>query len=328
MENTVKESLSERSKKLFLKAPKPFSSRQEINWKSIGSVAGFCVFLFVVVVLILPEKPKDELDFHETATIEDIPKKAERLTATEDTLAQLQSTNGYSRSVAEPLTAYGEGAKSQGGSGGEGSNRDRNTSMILAREGASAKGKLPLGSRIIFKIAEAMTIAKDAMPVVGVVVKDTIYENSVAIPEGAKLYGEISFDDSNERAKINFQSIIFPNGRERTISAIGIGADGRIGIDGDVHSEILKNLMGHTITRFVGAYAEGAMTRGQMGASSGGHANGLKNAVSETAKDYAEGFGEEMKKEQKWIELPAGTMAEAVLNQGFIFKDPGAVNGF
>ncbi|HLE12943.1 MAG: hypothetical protein A2504_13065 [Bdellovibrionales bacterium RIFOXYD12_FULL_39_22] len=319
MENKIKNA--------FLKAPKPFSSRQEINWKTIITLCGVTLFLFVVVILVLPEKPKEELDFHETATIDETPNNAERITATEDTLAQLQATSGFSRSVADPLTAYGNGGTAQGGGGG-GSNRDRNTSMILAREGATSKGKLPLGSRVVFKIAEAMTVTKQAMPVVGEVVKDVIYENSVAIPEGAKLYGEISFDDSSERANINFQSIIFPNGRERAISAIGIDADGRIGINGEVHSEILKNLMGHTITRFVGAYAEGAMTRGQMGASSGGHENGLKNAVAETAKDYAEGFGEEMKKEQKWIELPAGVVAEAVLNQGLIFKDPGAVNGF
>ncbi|HLE12144.1 MAG: hypothetical protein A2504_17865 [Bdellovibrionales bacterium RIFOXYD12_FULL_39_22] len=324
MENTVKENFPARIKKLFLKAPKPFSSRQEINWGMIRNVAIGGVVLFVFGILILPNKPNEELDFHENTQIEEAPKNAERITATEDTLAQLQATNGFSRTVADPLSAYG--GRPQGG--GESSNRDRNTSMILAREGANAKGKLPLGSRIVFKIAEAMTVTKDAMPVVGVVVKDSVYENSVAIPEGSKLYGEISFDDSSERANINFQSIIYPNGRERSISALGIGADGRIGIEGDVHSKVLKNMIGHTLTRFVGAYAEGSMTRGQMGASTGGHENGLKNAVSETAKDYAESFGEEMKKEQKWIELQAGVVALAVLNQGFVFRDPGAVSGF
>ncbi len=327
MEKRVTESLGERLKKLFFKAPMPFSSRQEVNWKIFLKVGVGGVVLFVFGILILPAKPEEELDFHETASIEEAPKSVERVTATEDTLAQLQATNGFSRTVSDPRSAYG-GRQQSGGNGGESSNRDRNTSMILAREGANARGKLPLGSKIIFKIAEAMTVTKDAMPVIGVVLNDAIYENNVAIPEGAKLYGEITFDESSDRANISFQSVIFPNGRERVISALGIGSDGRIGIEGDVHSKVLANMIGHTLTSFVGAYAAGSMSRGQMGASSGGHANGLKNAVSETAKDYAESFGEEMKKEQKWIELPAGVMAEAVLNQGFIFRDPGAVSGF
>jgi type IV secretory pathway VirB10-like protein len=152
-------------------------------------------------------------------------------------------------------------------------------------------------------------------------------DNEIAIPQGAKLIGDISFDDSNERAQVSWRSIIMPDGRERPLSGIGVGRDGQTGVDGNVKSESLKNAVGQTLTRLIGAYAEGSMSRGQSGSNEGGNQNGMKNAIAETANDRANALAEDMKKEKKWIELQMGTEFYTVLNQPFLFRDPGATYG-
>lgn len=332
MENTVKGVCSSRIKGFFLREAPPFSSKQEFNWERIRNVGVFGVTIFVLFILLLPDTPVEDAEFHEKALTGDVAKEPLSATPTEDTLVQLQKASGFSRSAPGSLAPYYYRSHNGGSGSGPGSspnsNRDRNASMIISPDKGYAKGKLPLGSRIVFRINGAMTVTSRALPLVGVVVKDTIYENSLAVPEGAKLYGEVSFDDTTERANITFQTIIFPNGRERPISGIAIGADARIGLQGEVHSKAIRNVIGHTITRLVGAYAEGSISKGPLGASTGGHENGLRNAVSETAKDYTEGFGEALKKEEKWIELAEGTVAEVSLNQPFVFRDPGGISGF
>jgi hypothetical protein len=50
-----------------------------------------------------------------------------------------------------------------------------------------------------------------------------------------------------------------------------------------------------------------------LGANQGGHENGLRNAVAQTATDRANAMGEELQKERKWIELDSGAETFAVL---------------
>ena len=103
--------------------------------------------------------------------------------------------------------------------------------------------------------------------------------------------------------------------------------DGQVGVEGRIHSDAIKNTIGETITRFIGAYAQGSIQQGSLGAAPGGSENGLKNAVAETANARADAWGEDLKKEKKWIELEAGTESYAVLTQSFVFRDPGATYG-
>jgi type IV secretory pathway VirB10-like protein len=158
--------------------------------------------------------------------------------------------------------------------------------------------------------------------------KDVIQEDgSAAIPQGSKLYGEASFDGNSERVQTTWKSVQYPNGALKPISAISLGSDGQVGIEGDVHSSSIKNAIGQTLTRFVGAYAEGSMQRGAWGSNQGGESNGLKNAISETAKDRANAWGEDMKKERKWVELKSGEVAFALMTQAFQFREAGATYG-
>jgi hypothetical protein len=209
------------------------------------------------------------------------------------------------------------------GSGAGGGGQDRNSSMIVNRGGLDSKTQVPPGSRIRVKILESVIVAGSAVPIIGIVAADYIHEDGLAIPQSAKVFGEVSFDDSSGRAQFSFRSIQMPDGRDRAFSALSVGLDGQSGVEGKLHSNGLQNVIGHTLTRFVAAYAAGSMERAALGGNPGGNENGLKNAVADTAKDRADAWAEDLKKEKKWIELKAGTEFIAVLREPFTFRDPG-----
>jgi hypothetical protein len=306
-------------KRFLFHEPKPFSDRQEINWKTIRKIAIGCVTVGVVVILALPAPKPDSGPFHEKmeagSTAES---KSGSSDPTTDTLAQLQRS--HSSFVGDYLNSGGSVTAS-------GVNQNRNTPMILMRGGLDSKTQMPPGSRLAVRLTERLVVASQPMPVIGVTTRDYLHEDYLAVPQGSKVFGEVSFDESAERAQVSWRSIQFPDGRERQISAVGLGIDGHAGVEGNVHSDGLKNTIGLTLSTLIGGYFEGSMQRGTFGASEGGHENGVKNALAQTAKTRGEGFAEDLKKERKWIELEAGTECLAVLNQSFLFRDPGGTYG-
>ena len=165
------------------------------------------------------------------------------------------------------------------------------------------------------------------MPVRGTVLRDVESENYVAIPSGSILLGEATFDEASERAQIKWGSIILSDGRERPISAIALGTDGEVGLKGSILSSGMKNALGQTLTRFVGAYAAGSINTGAFGANQGGHLNGMRNAVAQTATAQANDLGEDLQKEKKLLKLNAGLESVGIMTQLFQFRDAGVILG-
>jgi type IV secretory pathway VirB10-like protein len=199
--------------------------------------------------------------------------------------------------------------------------------MILARGGEDAKTHVPPGGRVPVHLTERIAVSATAMPVIGIVARDYVQGDIVAIPAGSKLLGQVTFDANGDRAKVEWQSIEFESGQQHQFSAVGIGSDGQLGVQGNIQSNAAENIIGATLTRFIGAYAEGSMERGALGGNPGGSDNGRKNAVSETAKDQADAFAETLKKEKRWIELDPGMEFFAVLTSSFTFREVGATYG-
>ncbi|MDZ4660418.1 MAG: TrbI/VirB10 family protein [Pseudomonadota bacterium] len=321
--------LQERLSNLVLKDALPFTKKRDVNWKIIRNVSIVGVISMVVVILLLPTPRPDQKIFYEKSegrtSAGSNPANAmtpHENNPTEDTLAQLQSAKSQAGSVPNSLDhLYNSGG------GGGGSSANRNSSMVLSRGGFDSKTQLPPGARFSVVLDQSMTLDSHSMPLTATVNKEVTQEDGTAIPQGAKLYGDASFDDASERVQVNWKSVQFPNGTMKPIAGIGVGSDGQVGVEGDVHSNAMKNTVGQTLTRFIGAYAEGSMQRGALGSNPGGGDNGLKNAVAETAKDRANTLAEGMKKERKWIELKAGSIFFVVVTQAFQFRDPGATHG-
>ncbi len=324
MEVTEKMPFKERLSGLFFKEKAYFLARREIKWKSIQKCAIAAVAVGVIVVLFLPNPEQPQGSFHERAEAGSISRsRSIEGDPTQEAIAQMQG-GGSGRYVPGSLDHL---YVNNSGSGPSSAAPDRSSSMVLTRGGGDTKTQIPPGSRLAVRLYEKAVVASQGMPIIGMVTRDYVHEDAVAVPQGSKLFGEISFDDGGDRARIDWRVIQLPDRRERPISALGIGADGQVGVAGKVHSEALKNTIGQTLTRFIGAYAEGSMQRGPMGSNQGGSDNGLRNAVAETAKDRAEAWADDLKKENRWIEVSNGTEFYAVLTQSFAFRDPGATYG-
>lgn len=307
--------------RIFFKEAKPFVAKQDINWKRITHAGVASVIALVIVLLMLPESKPPTTEFHEKADSGSVGAvKSIESNPTNDALAQLEQSQMNSRSVPSSKDYLSQSS----GGGSSASVPDRSSSMIIARTGVDGKTQLPAGTRLSIRLTQKIIVSNQAMPIIGIVTKEVIHEDSVAIPQGTKIFGEASFDDSSDRAQVSWKSVQFPDGRERQLSAVGISADGQGGVEGKTHSEAIKNTVGLTMTKFIGAYAEGSMQRGPMGANAGGDDNGMKNAVAETAKDRADSWAHDLQKEKKWIELAAGNESFAVLSAAFVFRDPGA----
>lgn len=307
--------------KIYLKDPVPFATKREVNWKAMKITGITTVIIVIFGLLLLPTSQPDQLIYHEKAESGSIQQSVAESNPSTSTLSQFEQSRASVGSVPRNLDSlYGQpgsaGASPIGG-------RDRNGSMIVVRGGLDSKTQVPPGSRVRVKLQEGAIVAGTSIQVIGVVSKDYIHEDGLAIPAGSKVFGEISFDEGSGRAQFSLRSIQLPDGRDRAFSAIGVDRDGQVGVHGKLHTEALKNTVGQTLTRFIGAYAEGSMQRGALGGAPGGDDNGWKNAIAETAKDRSESWAEDLKKEKKWIEIPAGTEFFAVLKESFTFRDPG-----
>ena len=319
----MKQSLKDQLAGLFLKENIPFTTKREIDWGTVKKCAGLSLGVGLFVLLLLPTPTPEQTVFHERADgRSDGAAAVQESDPTQDALSQLQQE----KSLAE-TTPRNMDRLYQGGSAGQSSNDDRSASMILNRTGQDSRNQTPAGSQISVRLTQKVFASGQPVPVIGIVSADFVHEGAVAVPQGSKIFGEVSFDEGSDRARIDLKAIQLADGRERQISAVGVGRDGQTGVDGKIHSEALKNTLGQTLTRFVGAYAAGSMQRGALGSNEGGSDNGWKNAIAETAKDRAENWAEDLKKEKRWVELSSGAEFSAVLTQGFTFRDPGAMNG-
>lgn len=325
MEVEIKSSFKDKLAKIIFKEKSYFLNRREINWKSISKCALIALAVGVVGILLIPAPSVSQGEFHERAESNRTADESSPAgnDPTSEALAQLNSNN-QKRSSSQDL---GHLYSTQDAGGPSESANGRDTTMILARGGLDAKTQLPPGSRLSVRLYENAIVTNQGMPVIGVVTQDFINEDSVAVPQGSKLFGMVTFEDTSERAKVDWGSIQFPDGRERQLTAIGVGSDGQVGVAGRLHSDALKNTVGQTLTRFIGAYAEGSMQRGALGSNNGGNDNGWKNAIAETARDRADTWANDLKKEKKWIELSNSTDFYAVLTTNFAFRDPGATYG-
>lgn len=315
-------------KNYFLQGPKPFTSKREVNWTKVQTWAISLVGVVILGIMVVPSSETDQELFHEKAEKGSLAqiKQAEN-DPTQETIRQLQESQANVQQVHGSLDYLYKPSTPTGSGGGGNAGQDRSASMILSRGGSDTRTQLSAGTRITIRLTGKATIANQGMPVVGIVSNDIAAESGVAIPSGSKVLGDASFEEESERASISWRSIILPDGRERPFSAIGVGRDGQVGVGGNVHSDGVKNAVGQTFTRFVGAYAAGSMNTGAFGANQGGNTNGFRNAIAETATDRANAMGEDLQKERKWIELENGAETIAVLNQPFTFRDAGATYG-
>ena len=288
-------------KDLLLKKPVPFSDKHDVNWSFIRNIALGLMGTGMFVILLMPGK-SPEIEFSDRDR--PAPEREVPTSIPESSFVQAPSFQNYSYR------------------GSSRSDPERQAAMVIAREGLDSANHIQPGARIKMRLLERVVVGGQSVPVVAIVTEDFMAESGVAIPKRSRAYGEVSFDQDAGRGAIAWRSIQLPGGRTRAFEALATALDGQTGLSGIVHSDALKNAVGHTMTRFVGAYAEGSMEK-SLFENKGGHENGMKNAIAETAKDQADRFADTLKKERKWIELRPDSEFFALVTQAFRYRDPG-----
>ena len=291
-----------KTKDLFIKKETSLTAKQDLDFKNV-SVAFFGVVgLFLVLGMLMPSD--DNRVFRQVA--KDPPQKAE---PDQKTASEQRPTNASN--------IWGNGSAGLSGGQRGGSQINYNTAMVIGSKNGNSRTELHAGTKIRLQIIDKFVASQEGTPVIAKSVEDVTSDSGNSIPQDSLFYGEASFEKSSGRAIIQFKKVSYPNGTIRDISASAVSGDGMAGLEGNVKSDSAKNSVGQVITTFVGGLAAGSVERDFMGNSKGGVSNGLLQAVSETARDRAQKYGESMKDAREWIEINAGTSCDAVIRKPF-----------
>jgi type IV secretory pathway VirB10-like protein len=305
---TFKAKVFEKLTGIFIVEPISFSSKKRINFRGIAYLTSCFLGMFCLLVFMMPTQELQTRSYNERKTEPPTPNGSASSPAFSDP---------YGQNLMRP--------SAQGSSGfGANAMMNRNTSMIISRDNDSST-TLPPGTVFWVKLAQSATVTNSAIPVIGIVASHVSNSSSLAIPEEARIYGEAVLDSESERASIVWKSIQFPDGRSKSLTALALGSDNQAGVEGEYHSDAVKNTTGQMISRFIGGFADGAIERSPLGGTKGGVQNGIYQGLADTAKDRAEAWSEDLKKPRAWIELREGMKFQAILSQPFVFRDPGGV---
>lgn len=282
-----------------------FSEKSDINFKAVRVVVIVGVFIFIIVVFLLPAEVPVEF--------------TQKIEQTEASEGKPNESDSLSKASAQNLWASPKVSIPQGG----GSQINYNTSMIIGSKGGNAKTELRTGIRLPLRILDKVIVSQDPVPILAELILDSQSESGLKLPAGTRFYGEASFQKGSDRAQIRFSQISLPNGQIRKLSAMALGKDGQSGVVGHIFSDGMKNTAGQVLTTFVGGLAAGSMQTDILGNSKGGIQNGLLGAVAATAQSRAQAYGEKLKTEREWIELQAGAECDAVLNDSLKLQEGG-----
>ncbi len=275
------------------------SQKSEVNINSIRRIAVTFVFIFVAVVMLMPDEQTLEfLEKRDDGTTESDALRNEPLSGSSETT----SARSLWDTQKPPFPSH------------SGSQPNHNTSMILGSKNGNAKVELRAGQRLPLRILDKFIVSQESVPILAELILDARTDSGLSLPARTRFYGEANFQKGSERAHVQFRQISLPSGEIRPISGIAIGKDGHPGISGRVFSDGMKNTAGQVLTTFVGGLASGSIETDLMGRSRGGVQNGLLTAVASTAKDRAQAYGERLKNEREWIEVTADQECDVLLN--------------
>jgi len=237
-------SIKEHVLKIVLKERIPFVEKREINWPIIAKLSGIFLFILIVILLCLPETQGQTEEFSG-----ELEKKFEKRsepgsdsrekTPSEEALILLSPDKTRFKNEANSLKGefWQEGISTSGSKTGEANSRERSGGMIIVPPGKNGRNQLAQGLKLKVRLSESILISQSSVPVIGIITKDVWVESGLAIPEGTRIFGDLSFEESSKRVKGSFHSLEEPGGRQRALTGVALGLDGHLGLTGRVHSD-------------------------------------------------------------------------------------------
>ncbi len=191
--------------------------------------------------------------------------------------------------------------------------RQYSASQVVRREGGTASERLPMGTTIPAKLINTVLSSDSNSPVIAEIVEDTFWKGVLTIPAGTRAIGQGVLDDGTERLQVRFQTLVFPDGEQHSLSALALLGDGSSGIPGNYHSGAFKKQAGRFFGNFVGGLAEGMKdkdSRGQSGIvfEPGSLKNGILNGLASSSFDQAKSLAESPEGTRPYLDIPAGAI--------------------
>lgn len=285
-----------------------FSQKVELKFKTFKVIGLIGVLIFIAVVFLMPT---------------DIPVEfTEKIDRPEPGTSQDKSGSDPNQASSSAQGLWGS-PRMPSAHGGDASQVNYNSSMVIGSKGGNSKTELRAGIRLPLRILDKVIVSQDSVPILAELVLVSQTDSGLKLAAGTRFYGEASFQKGSDRATIRFTQISLPSGQIRKVSALALSKDGQPGVSGRVFSDGVKNTAGQVLTTFVGGLATGSMETDILGRSKGGIENGLLGAVAATAQARAQNYGEKLKTEREWIELNPGVECDAVLSDALKLQEGG-----
>lgn len=282
--------------KYFLEETCPFTKRRKIKWKTIQLMGGLALALTIVSLLVFT--PGSERGPR--------PENASRSTSHGEGSSSKADSNLASNPSGDPFreSSYSRAAKSA---------RQYGASQLVRRsDGGNNGDKLPIGSTLAAKLINSVLSSDKDSPIIGEIPEDIIWKNSVIIPAQTKVIGQGILDPGTERLQTRFNTLVYPDGDQHSISALALLTDGSSGIAGNFHSRTFPNQAGRFFGNFIGGLAQGMKEKQSSGSvgltfEPGSLTNGLLNGLSESSLDQASSYAQSAEKLNPYLEVPGNT---------------------
>ena len=283
----------------FLKEACPYSGKRELNRKHLLTVAGSLLCLGIGAILFFGNAVEKKSASAETD-------RTRKDDSSRDGSIDGNQSDGAIASANRVQIPRNYGA----------------SQLVRRGDGRTSMDGIPMGSLVPLKLLNKVLSSDNDAPVLAIVTEDVLSKNTVLIPEGTKAIGQASLDDTTRRLKMRFNTLVFPEGDQHSISGLGVLQDGSSGLEGDYHSGDFSKQAGRFIGDFVGGLADGmkdVTTQGQVGIpfQPGGIKNGLLNGISNASSDQAKTYGDQMKNVRPYLEVPAGVFFYLFLDKEF-----------
>ncbi|MCB9254203.1 MAG: TrbI/VirB10 family protein [Bdellovibrionaceae bacterium] len=285
----------------FLEEKCPFTGRRTFKARNIKIAVGTLVVVPMLFILFWPAKDIKSEDSNTASNSSQGSQPTPGSSQAANTIYEQYRLGSVG--TAKPLRQYG-------------------ASQLVRRGDGNDGDKLPMGSTIPAKLLNAVLSSDSNSPVIAEVMEEVYWKNTVMIPAGTKAIGQGTLDDGIERLQVRFHTLVYPEGQQKSISALALLGDGSSGIAGDFHSRTFPKQAGRFAGTFIGGLAQGLKdkdSRGQAGIvfEPGSLKNGLLNGIAASSLDQANALANDSERLKPYLEVPSGTAFLLYLEREF-----------
>ena len=190
------------------------------------------------------------------------------------------------------------------------------SSQVLRRE--DAKAALPPGTRLFGRLVHDVVAAQSPVPADIEIFRVRLPSGGERFPpSGSVVLAEASFSEEHRRAQVRPIQLVLHSREVFSVQGRGESEDGRIGIQGAIQTERLRNLAGSYLAHFISGASRGAMNQGYFGQSriSNPWTNALVGGAGEVAKEEGRRMATVMQEQITYIEIPKGELVVIRLDQ-------------